>query len=76
MAKVELLDKSGALFDYIIEKYRLKHDGELAEKIQTQRSIISEIRNGKRHINEVMLVRICDITGMSLKKVRQLIAME
>lgn len=75
MAKVLKGGNAGALFEYIKEKYRLKDEAELAEFIQTQRSIISEIRNENRVVNEVMLVRICDITGMSLKKVRQLIAM-
>lgn len=75
MAKELKGGNAGALFEYIKEKHRLKNDDDLARFIQTQRSIISEIRNENRVVNEVMLVRICDITGMTLKKVRQLIAM-
>lgn len=74
MHKREVEDKSGGLFDYLKVKFNVYNDGELAKKIETAPTVVSEIRNGKREVNEVMLVRICNITGMSLKKVQTLIA--
>lgn len=69
-------NNSGALFNKIKEKHCLETDGDLADFISTKRSIVSEIRHGKRTIPDVMLVRICDATGMTLKAVRKLIAGE
>lgn len=74
MPTAQLPDNSGALFNKIKEKYRLASEGDLAEFIGTNRSIVSEIRHGKRVIPDVMLVRICDATGMTLKAARKLIA--
>lgn len=74
MAKEDIGGNAGGLFLYLKTRYKLKNDGELAEKIETARSVISEIRKCKREVNEVMLVRICNITGMSLKKAQALIA--
>lgn len=76
MPTSKMPDNSGALFRKIKEKYRLNSEGELAEFIGTNRSIVSEIRHGKRTIPDVMLVRICDATGMTLKAARKLIAEE
>lgn len=69
-------DKSGMLFNWIKDRYKLRNDGELATFIKTQRSIVSEVRHGKRAVNDVMLVRICDVTKLTLKKARALIANE
>lgn len=66
-------DKSGGLFDYLKIKLKCRTDGDLAEKIETKRSVISEIRHGKRMVNDVMLVRICTIANIPLKKAKTLI---
>lgn len=67
-------DNSGGLFDYLKIKLKCRTDGDLAEKIETKQSIISEIRHGKRDVNEVMLVRICGVANITLKKAQALIA--
>jgi transcriptional regulator with XRE-family HTH domain len=69
-------DNSGALFDHIKTKKKLKRDGDLAELLGEHRSVISEIRHGKRQVNSDLLVRICDRTGMSLKSAKAMIAKE
>lgn len=74
MPKQDIGGNAGGLFAYLKVKYNLKTDTELAKHIKTARSIISEIRKQKRQVNEVMQVRICTITGLSLKKVQALIA--
>ena len=67
-------DKSGGLFDYLKVKMKLHRDRELAEIFDTTVSVISEIRNGNREVNDSLLVRICTNTGISLKKAQTLIA--
>lgn len=74
MPKAVQDDKSGGLFDYLKVKYKLSNEGKLADFIETLPSVVSEIRHGKREVNEVLLVRICNKTGMSLKKAQVLIA--
>lgn len=74
MPKQDIGGNAGGLFLYLKTKYRLNTDGDLADFTETARSVISEIRKGKREINEVMLVRICNKTGISLKKAQALIA--
>lgn len=74
MTKTVGPDNSGTLFDHIKEKKRILRDCALAVYLGIPRSTISEIRHGKREINGLILVRICDITGMSLKSARAKIA--
>lgn len=69
-----LMDNSGVLFDKIKEKKKFKRDCELADFLGEHNSVISEIRNGKRLVNDLLLVRICEKTGMSLKSARSQIA--
>jgi len=74
MARIELNGNAGGLFSYLKTKHKLSTDGKLAELIGCKPSEISQIRHSKRIINEALLVRICDRTGMTLKKVQALIA--
>ena len=74
MAKEYPNDRSGGLFDYLKVKLRCRTDGELAEMIGTKNSVVSEIRHAKREMNDVLLVRICNVAGISLKKAQALIA--
>lgn len=73
MHKDEQVDNSGKLFDYLRAKFKLNSEGELAIFCNTQPSVISEIRHGKRVVNDILLVRICTKTGMTLKKAQGLI---
>lgn len=74
MAKEYPNDRSGGLFDYLKVKLRCHTDGDLAEKIGTKNSVVSEIRNDKRDVNDALLIRICNVSGITLKKAQALIA--
>jgi transcriptional regulator with XRE-family HTH domain len=74
MAKEYPKDNSGGLFDYLKIKLRCRTDGELAGEIGTKNSVVSEIRHGKREVNDALLIRICNVSGISLKKAQALIA--
>ncbi len=64
-------DKSGTLFDAIKKRYKLTSDEALAKKLETTRSAISMIRNGKRAVTAAMILRVCKATGMSLPAVER-----
>lgn len=74
MATTKVIDNSGALFNNIMAKHKLKRDADLAEFTGMTKSYISEVRHGKREVGDQVLVRICDRTGMSLKSVKAQIA--
>lgn len=69
-------DKSGALFDHIKAKKKFTRDGDLAEFIGANRSEVSEIRHGHREVSPVLLVRICERTGMSLKAAQAMLTVK
>lgn len=73
MPRIYDADNSGTLFDHIKTKRKFKRDGELAEFLGEHRSIISEIRHGKRLVNSELLVRICEKAGISLKAAKAMI---
>lgn len=70
MSKAQGPDNSGKLFDNIKRKRKIKNDGELAVLIGEHASVVSEIRNGKREINDRLLIRICDAANITLKAAR------
>lgn len=74
MSKAQGPDNSGKLFDNIKRKRKIKNDGELAVLIGEHASVVSEIRNGKREINDKLLVRICENAGLTLKAAKLQIA--
>jgi plasmid maintenance system antidote protein VapI len=74
MHETSALDNSGTLFDNIKRKKKIGRDGELAELIGEHASVVSEIRHGRRAINDKLLVRICERTGITLKSARAQIA--
>lgn len=67
-------DKSGTLFDAIKKRYKLTSDGALAVKLETPKSAISMIRNGRRTVSAAMIVKVCKVTGMSLPAVQRHLA--
>lgn len=74
MTKTKIEDASGGLFDYLRTRYKISTDSQLAEFIGTTSSVVSEIRHGKRVVNDQLLVRICLASNLSLKKAMALIA--
>lgn len=73
MTKTQIKDNSGGLFDYLRTRYKKQTDSELAVFIGTPASVVSEIRHGKRLVNDHLLVRICLASNLSLKKALALI---
>lgn len=67
-------DKSGALFDDLMKRFKLRNDAELAAYVETTKSYISEVRNGHREIGDSLLIRICEKSGLSVKTAKAKIA--
>lgn len=67
-------DNSGKLFDNIKRRKKLSKEIELAQMIGEHPSVVSEIRHGKRVINDMLLMRICERVGISIKSARSQIA--
>jgi len=74
MSKTETIDKSGKLFDYLIESHKLKNDAALAHFLGVKPPQISKIRHGKLPVTSDMILIVHDKTGYPIKKIRDLIA--
>lgn len=66
--------KPHPLLDHLREKYKLADDKQLSVKTGIHRSNLSRIRNGFMKVSNSNLVRINESTGISIKKLRELIA--
>jgi transcriptional regulator with XRE-family HTH domain len=75
-AKDRTNDKSGKLFDYLRDKLRAKNDADMARKAGVSLPYVSLIRRGKREPGDLFLMHIHNATGISIKKMRELIAGE
>lgn len=67
MSRTYGADNSGTLFDHIKQKKKFKLEGELAIFLDEHPSVISEIRNGRRVVNDTLLIKICEKMNMSVK---------
>lgn len=74
MTNPRINDKSGALFNNIMRRFKLARDVDLARFIETPTYYVCEVRNGKREIGDKVLLRICERTGLSVKTARAQIA--
>ena len=68
------LDRSGQLFSYLCEKFKLANDKQLSDKTGLPRPVISKIRTGKQPVTNSSLVHIHETTGVAIKRMRELIA--
>jgi transcriptional regulator with XRE-family HTH domain len=68
------LDNSGKLFDYVMKKQNLKTDSQLAAYLGMSTPNISKIRNGINNVSPGSILTVHDTTGMSIKRIRELIA--
>jgi len=66
-------DRSGELFNFLLEKFKLSNDKQLSDKIGLSRPVISTVRTGKHPITGASLVQIHERTGVSIKRMRELI---
>ncbi|HWY36891.1 MAG TPA: hypothetical protein VNX68_19760 [Nitrosopumilaceae archaeon] len=60
------------LLDALIEKLQLKNDAALSRILEVEAPLISKIRHGKIPIGGIMLLRMHDASGLSLKELRGL----
>lgn len=66
-------DRSGQLFNYLREKYKLEDDTQLSKRIGIARPIISRVRTAKQPLSGNHLIKINEKTGVTIKKMRELI---
>jgi len=67
-------DKSGQLFDHLIERFKLKNDAALARFLDVSKPEISRIRHGNRPVVDSMILRIAEHHGISIRTIRDLIS--
>jgi plasmid maintenance system antidote protein VapI len=58
------------IVDALIKKLKLKNDAELARMLHLQPPVISKIRHGVLGLTGGVLVRMHDITGLSIDELR------
>lgn len=64
------------LIDHLIQQLELKNDAALARKLHMQAPAISKIRHGVLNVSGDVLVRIHDITGLSIDYLRNAAGMD
>lgn len=62
----------GKLLDALIEHLSLKNDAALARALETAPPIISKIRNGKLPVGGSMLIRMHEVSKLSIAELRAL----
>jgi hypothetical protein len=60
------------LLDALIERLELKNDAALSRVLEVEAPLISKIRHGKIPIGGIMLLRMHDASGLSIKELRSL----
>lgn len=61
------------LLDALIRAGYARTDAQLAELLQTDRPYISRIRRGKAAVSARLILRIYDVTNLSVEQIRSLI---
>jgi hypothetical protein len=64
------------LLDAVIEKLGLRNDSHLSHRLETTPPQISKLRNKRLPLGDVMLVRLHEETGFSIRELRQLAGIE
>lgn len=67
-------DKSGKLFDTLMEENNLKNDARLAKFLDLPPPVVSKIRNGRMPIGATLIIAVHEITGMQISEIKHLIA--
>lgn len=65
-------DASGAnrLLDFVLEKMHLKNDAALSRLLEVAPPVISKIRHNKLRISAGQMIKLHDVTGMSIVEIR------
>lgn len=70
--QTEAYDPNG-LIDALRLRLGAKNDASLARRLQVGREVISKIRHGRRRIGAGLLLRMHEITGLSVADLRDLL---
>lgn len=61
------------LLDTLIEKLKLKNDASLSRLLEVAPPVISKIRHGRLPVGASILIRMHEVTGMSVAELRELL---
>lgn len=68
--------KPANLLDFLCESFEWKNDAALSRALQLQPSIISKIRNKQAEVTPAILVRMHDVTKLSINELRELMGVK
>lgn len=66
------MSNTNKLLDHILAKSHLKNDAALARFLELAPPIISKMRHGKLPVSDLTLVRIHEVTDMSIAELKEL----
>jgi len=67
---------ANAFLDKIINHFRLKNDAALSRKLEVAPPVISKIRHGRLPVGASLLIRVHEITDISISDLKQVLAGE
>lgn len=65
--------KEKRLFEYLMKRYRLTSDQELADFLYTSPSVISQVRNDKIPFSSRLILVTYDKTPLSIENIRKMV---
>lgn len=60
------------LLDFLIARFNLKNDAALSRLLEVAPPVVSKIRNGRLPIGASMLIRMCDVSNISTRNLRNI----
>lgn len=73
MASVINTKGVNVLFDYLINKFRLKNDRELAQKLGVWPAAVSKARHGKLNIGPIWILVIHEEFELPIKDIKRML---
>lgn len=61
------------LLDVVIKQLNLKNDASLSRLLEVAPPVISKIRHGRLPVGASVLIRLHELTGLSIKELRSLL---
>ncbi len=58
------------LLDHLIEQHKLKNDAALSRFLEVKPPVISKLRHRKMALGATLMVRIHEVTGMSIRDIK------
>lgn len=59
-----------AFVDFLLERLALKNDAALCRELKVAPPIISKVRNGRMNVTPYLLLRVHEVTGLSVAELR------